>query len=220
MCRIFVLALCMAILTSCGRDSDADSNRPLPENSGIEASRLQQYLGRLPAESRVWCQEWIDGDELLPTPHISTAQLRVALEQLHDEEQYGNQPPVVLYAIRWVSPEGKDFVVFHDVSTSRETAVVRLTYAAVDGTVVEVAYDLRRTEKHKAIITLQDVPIERVEWERILARCETVGKMHKLRLNTPDSIPFPQEGEIRAALAVQDRSGRLSNAVPVETDRE
>lgn len=222
LCCLWVYAVLVILLGACDRQQAIDGAVyvPLPE------PKAPMVLPGRASQARIDAAQ----DYLFVTRHSSTqlgADGLLYLAMCDVAEQYFSgtpeaisaQPPLMLLACGWPASDGGGPMVRVDsVGPNREIYKLIMLFTRGDEPSVRVEGLIPIEEKSPYFITSECWRIEQVKWEDLKERAQSTEDsppLISLQLGPRTKIPVVIDSSVSSFAAVQDRTGRLSNFVPV-----
>jgi hypothetical protein len=209
-----VLAGFLLAGAGCGKGKDGDGYQCLPDPwwQGRERDRSALLL----RDARDFCRQnsYIDG---IPNVLVR-AQFEAALHALARAQDVESMPPIALVSTGGLMRNGRDtYVQLWAINPNRETNKVHILARSRHGELVRMLVDLHPKAKDQVYRCQVFLQTKCMPWEMLTSRASS-EKDSIIHVSAPNSgtIPFPELSAAAVCLAVEDRTGRLSNFVPVD----
>ena len=219
--RYLVGIALVILLGGCERQQTIDGApyTPLPEPQTppalpgkISKARVDAALAYL-ASTRGWAENL--GDEGI----LSLALCETAQQYFAHGVASGTHPPLILLASAWQASDGGGPMLRVDsLNANRETDKLVLVFYRGDEEPVRVEGSITITEKSRLFVTSKGWRIELITWEDLTARASSAAgapRLIQIGLGPRAKIPMAIDSGVACVAAVEDRTGRLSNFVPV-----
>lgn len=199
----------------CRGNGHSRDGSPLPDPAwkGREHKRSRFLL----KDARDFCKR--AGNLAMREDVLSRAQCEAALHALNREQDLGTQPPIALFSATGLMANGQPYLTLFVVNTNRETSRGHILARGPNGDFVHIVYDFQPWAKEQTYRWMRLLRAEYVPWEilRERASAEEDGHIHFIVQEGTNGniVPFPDISVAKVCVAVEDRSGRMSNFVPV-----
>ena len=214
--RLLYLVLFLAVTCISCRDDNADSKQPLPENQFWQGFSRAARDRELLRGARQQCNEiWEDKVYSWPENLVLRGQCMAAMQAL-DSGSFKRCRPIMLYAVHGLLLQEQPHMLMNYLTPNRETSRIHIFLKGDGANFAHLVYALEPKEKEMEMTSYQIVPTECSTWEEIATMPSHGGPDDtKIVVKAGSPLPLPDQEDLRGVVGIENRSGALSNFVPV-----